>query len=106
MRKAICVLMLASAIPAQAEIYATAGIKNDWRGKTILTTEPCELDVSRFNLNLKKEEMKRVFYMAGDGQTGDGCWKHDHGSVVLAWPNENILRRWPIGNFKLQSGWK
>ena len=106
MRKAIYMLMLVSAIPANADVYATGGMKNDWRGKTVLTTEPCQQDVARFNLNLKQEDMKRVFYMTGDGQTSDGCWKHDNGSVLLAWPIENVVRRWPISNFKLESGWK
>ena len=106
MRNAICVLMLASAIPAQADIYATSGMKGDWRGKTVLTTEPCQQDVSRFNLNLKQEDMKRVFYMTGEGQTNDGCWKHDNGTVLLAWPSENVVVRRPISNFKLQTGWK
>lgn len=106
MRNVIIAAIAVVSTTANAGIFATAGIKNDWRGKTILTTEPCQLDVSKFPLGLKQEDMKRVFYMTGDGMTGDGCWKHEHGSVVLAWPNENVLRRWPIGNFKLTNqGW-
>ena len=61
MRKAICLLILAMPITANADIYATSGMKNDWRGKTVLTTEPCQQDVSRFNLNLKQEDMKSLF---------------------------------------------
>jgi len=103
MRKLIVLAALAT-LPAHADIFATGGIKGDSDGKTVLLTDACSLDLAKFerNHNLSLGDAQRAFYYTGEGLTQEGCWKSEAGSVVLVWPAENILRRWPIRNFKLE----
>lgn len=87
-----------------ADTFATAPVKGERNGQTILTTEPCELALDAQALGTIKgnlSNMRRAFYYMGNGATEEGCWRHDAGTVVLAWPASTLLRRWPLANFKL-----
>jgi hypothetical protein len=89
---------------AQADTFAVGGVKGDRKGRTVLTTEPCEFKADSFQQGVNKAllgNMRRAFYYTSDGMTNEGCWRHDAGTIVLVWPTENIMRRWPIANFKL-----
>lgn len=106
MKTAIITAVLAATLTttAHAEIFATAGVKGDRDGRTVLTTDPCEIKFDLLQIGLNKtttDEMRRAFYYTSDGVTNEGCWRHDAGTVVLVWPTENIMRRWPVANFKL-----
>ena len=105
MRNLIMAATVAASISAaHGETFAIGGVKGDSKGRTVLTTEPCEFKMDSFQLGTNKAllgKMNRAFYYTGDGMTNEGCWKHDAGTVVLVWPTENIMRRWPIGNFKI-----
>ena len=92
------------ATTAQADTFAIGGMKGDRKGRTVLTTEPCGLKLDSLQLGTNKAtlaNMRRAFYYTSDGLTNEGCWRHDAGTVVLAWPSENILRRWPTAHFKV-----
>jgi hypothetical protein len=92
------------ATTAHAEIFATAGVKGDRDGRTVLTTDPCEIKFDLLQIGLNKattSEMRRAFYYTSDGKTNEGCWKHDAGTVLLVWSVEQIVRRWPVDNFKV-----
>lgn len=95
---------LTFATATHAETFAIGGVKGDWKGRTILTTEPCEFKMDSLQIGVSKatlSSMRRAFYYTGDGMTNEGCWKHDAGTIVLVWPTENILRRWPIAHFEI-----
>ena len=81
------VLVATLALPAHAEIFATANNKDDRNGRTVLTTDPCE--------------MRRAFYYTSDGKTNEGCWKYDAETVVMVWSVEQLVRRWPVSSFKV-----
>lgn len=96
----------ASLSPAFADVFAVGGMKGDSGGRTVLTTEPCMEKIDTLKLGTNKgalEGMRRAFYYTGDGRTNDGCWKHEAGSVLLVWPSENVIRRWPVKNFKIEA---
>jgi len=100
----IAATLAASVSAAHADTFAIGGVKGDSKGRTILTTEPCEFKMDSFQIGVSKAtlgSMRRAFYYTSDGVTNEGCWKHDAGTVVLVWPTENIMRRWPIANFKI-----
>ena len=104
MKTAILTAALAASLTmtAHADTFAISGVKGDRKGRTILTTSPCELKLDALALGTTKANlsgMRRAFYYTGDGATAEGCWRHDAGTVLLAWPAERILRRWPIKNF-------
>jgi len=87
-----------------AGTFAVGGMLDDRKGRTVLTTEPCTQKIESFQLgtnNVTVEGMRRAFYFTGKGMTNEGCWKHEAGSVLLIWPTESVVRRWPIANFKL-----
>jgi hypothetical protein len=91
-------------VSAIADVFAIAGVKGDRKGRTVLTTEPCDVSLEKIQYGYSKAtlgEMRRAFYYTSKGETNEGCWKHDAGSVVLLWPTENILRRWPVKNFEV-----
>lgn len=95
-----------SVAPAFADVFATGPMKDDRAGRVVLTTEPCaeKLDTLRLGTNKAAlEGLRRAFYYTGNGETNDGCWKHEAGSVLLVWPSENVIRRWPIKNFKIEA---
>lgn len=95
-----------SMAPAFADVFAVGGMKGDRAGRTVLTTEPCaeKLDALRLGTNKGTlEGLRRAFYYTGDGRTNEGCWKHEAGSVLLVWPTENVIRRWPVKNFKIEA---
>ena len=98
------VLVATLALPAHAEIFATAGVKGDRDGRTVLTTDPCEIKFDLLQIGLNKtttSEMRRAFYYTSDGTTNEGCWKHDAETVVMVWPVEPFVRRWPVSSFKV-----
>jgi hypothetical protein len=104
MKTAILTAALAATLitSAHADTFAVSGVKGDRKGRTILTTSPCELKLDALALGTTKANlanMRRAFYYTSDGLTAEGCWRHDAGTVLLAWPAERILRRWPIKNF-------
>ena len=104
MKTAILTAALAASLTmtAHADTFAISGVKGDRKGRTILTTSPCELKLDALALGTTKANlagMRRAFYYTSDGLTAEGCWRHDAGTVLLAWPAERILRRWPIKNF-------
>ena len=106
MKTAILAAALAAtlATTAHADTFAIGGMKGDRKGRTVLTTEPCALKLDSLQLGTNKAtlaNMRRAFYYTSDGLTNEGCWRHDARTLVLAWPSENILRRWPVGNFKV-----
>ena len=107
MKTAILAATLAvSVAPAFADVFAVGGVKGDSAGRTVLTTEPCNQKVDTFALGTTKavaDGMRRAFYYQGDGRTNEGCWKHEAGTVLLVWPTENIMRRFPIKNFKIEA---
>jgi len=106
MRSVIAIAALLLPVSANAEVFAVAGVKGDWKGRTVLTTDPCTLKLDSVQYGYSKAtlgDMRRAFYYTSDGVTNEGCWRHDAGSVVLVWPTENILRRWPTKNFKIVS---
>ena len=99
---ALAVATLATA--AHADTFAVAGVKGDSKGRTVLTTDPCDFKLDSFQIGSNKAtlgEMRRAFYYTSDGMTNEGCWRHDAGTVVLIWPTENVMRRFPVGNFKV-----
>jgi len=101
---AIAALTLTTA--AHADTFAVGGVKGDSKGRTVLTTEPCGFNADSFQVGISKAllgNMRRAFYYTSNGMTNEGCWKHDAGTIVLVWPTENIMRRWPIKNFKLEA---
>lgn len=103
-RSVIVLTALLLPVSAYAEVFAIAGVKGDRKGRTVLTKEPCTVQLDHVQYGYSKAtlgEMHRAFYYTGDGMTNEGCWKHDAGSVVLVWPTENILRRWPTKNFEI-----
>ena len=99
---AIAALTLTTA--AHADTFATAAVKGEPKGKTILTTDACTLALDPVVLGTTAGNlagMRRAFYYTDAGATEEGCWRHDAGTVLLAWPASKLLRRWPIANFKL-----
>lgn len=110
MRKIIIAALALGSVAANAGIFATAHNDSKFGGKTVLTTEPCllKIDTNQFgNSKANLDGLQRAFYFTRDGETNEGCWKHEYGSVLLVWPSENIMRRRPIGNFDLtQRGWE
>ena len=91
-------------LPAHAEIFATANNKDDRNGRTVLTTDPCEIKFDLLQIGLNKittSEMRRAFYYTSDGKTNEGCWKYDAETVVMVWSVEQLVRRWPVSSFKV-----
>jgi hypothetical protein len=107
MKTAILAAAVAATVsPAFADVFATGPMKGDSRGAVVLTTEPCAQKVDTFALGTNKaatDGMRRAFYYQGDGLTNDGCWKHEAGTILLVWPTENVMRRFPIKNFKIEA---
>ena len=107
MKTAIMAAVVAvSVAPAFADVFAVGGVKGDSAGRTVLTTEPCEQKIDNFLLGTSKATttgMRRAFYYQGDGRTNEGCWKHEAGTILLLWPTENVIRRFPVKNFKLEA---
>lgn len=101
----LAALAVATIAPTlHAETFAISGIIGDRKGRTVLTTEPCDVKLDSFQIGSQKAtlgNMRRAFYYTSTGETNEGCWRHDAGTVVLVWPTENIMRRWPIANFQL-----
>ena len=95
-----------SVAPALADVFATGPMKGDSNGRVVLTTEACSQKVDTFALGTNKaavDGMRRAFYYQGDGRTNEGCWKHEAGTILLVWPTENVIRRFPIKNFKIEA---
>jgi hypothetical protein len=106
MKTAIITAVLAATLTtaAHADTFATAAVKGEPKGKTILTTDACALALDAVALGTTAGNltgMRRAFYYTDAGATEEGCWRHDAGTVLLAWPASKLLRRWPIANFKL-----
>ena len=105
MRTILTLAALAATLTtAHADTFAVGGVKGDSKGRTVLTTEPCEFKADFYQQGVNKAllgNMRRAFYYTSNGMTNEGCWKHDAGTIVLVWPTENIMRRWPADNFKL-----
>jgi hypothetical protein len=106
MKTAIITAVLAATLTtaAHADTFATAAVKGEPKGKTILTTDACTLALDAVALGTTAGNltgMRRAFYYTDAGATEEGCWRHDAGTVLLAWPASKLLRRWPIANFKL-----
>ena len=102
----IAACVAASLSPAFADVFAVGGVKGDSAGRTVLTTTPCIEKIDTLKLGSNKaalEGMRRAFYYTGDGTTNEGCWKHEAGTILLVWPTENVLRRFPIKNFKIEA---
>jgi len=91
-------------IDLHASTFAIGGMLDDKKGRTVLTTEACSQKIESFQLgtnNFKIDGMRRAFYFTGKGMTNEGCWRHEAGSILLIWPTESVVRRWPVHNFKL-----
>lgn len=91
---------------AHADVFATGPMADDRDGRVVLTTEPCTQKLDTLALGTTKpavEGMRRAFYYTGEGMTNEGCWKHEAGTVLLVWPTENVVRRRPVKNFKLEA---
>jgi hypothetical protein len=106
MKLAAMFVIIVSIISSElhAGTFAVGGVLDDRKGRTVLTTEPCTQKIESFQLgtnNVTVEGMRRAFYFTSKGMTNEGCWKHEAGSVLLIWPTESVVRRWPIANFKL-----
>lgn len=102
----IAAVVAVSMTPAFADVFATGPMKGDSNGRVVLTTEPCNQKVETFTLGTGKataDGMRRAFYYQGDGRTNEGCWKHEAGTILLLWPTENVMRRFPVKNFKLEA---
>ena len=87
-----------------ATTFAVGGMLGDKKGRTILTNEACSQKVDAFQIgtnSLQADGMRRAFYFTRTGMTNEGCWRYEAGSVLLVWPTENVIRRWPVDNFKL-----
>ena len=98
--------LAATVSPAFANVFATGPMKNDANGRVVLTTETCNQKLDTIELGTTKPVvagMRRAFYYTGDGVTNEGCWKHESGTILLLWPTENVLRRFPIKNFKIEA---
>lgn len=96
----------ASMTPAFADVFATGPMKGDSSGRVVLTTEGCEQKIDNFTLGTSKATttgMRRAFYYQGDGRTNEGCWKHEAGTILMLWPTENVMRRFPIKNFTIEA---
>jgi hypothetical protein len=114
MKTAILTVALAATLTtAHADTFAVAGMIGDKAGRTVLTMGPCELKLDAPALGTTKanlSNMRRAFYYTSTGVTNEGCWRHDAGTVLLVWPSEGIMRRWPIKNFdvtqKKASAWE
>ena len=95
-------------LPAHAEIFATANNKDDRNGRTVLTTDPCEIKFDLLQIGLNKittSEMRRAFYYTSDGKTNEGCWKYDAETIVIVWERQG-KRRYPINMFSLMGGYR
>jgi hypothetical protein len=100
---ALAVATLATA--AHADVFATGPMADDRDGRVVLTTEICAQKLDTLALGTNKsalDGLRRAFYYTGAGVTNEGCWKHEAGTVLLVWPSENIIRRRPVKNFKLE----
>lgn len=108
--RSLIVLFMCVVPVANAEVFAVGGIRGDAKGRTVLTTDPCDVELKAIQYGFSKATlgaMRRTFYYTSEGITNEGCWKHDAGTVVLVWPTETVLRRWPVENFKItQRNWK
>jgi hypothetical protein len=108
MKTAIITAALAAtlATTAHADVFATGPMADDRDGRVVLTTEICVEKLDTLALGTNKsalDGLRRAFYYTGAGVTNEGCWKHEAGTVLLVWPTENIIRRRPIKNFKLEA---
>lgn len=107
MKTAIIAACVAAAMsPAFADVFATGPMKDDPVGRVVLTTEICAQKLDTLELGTNKGVLvglRRAFYYNGDGVTNEGCWKHEAGTVLLVWPTENVIRRRPIKNFKIEA---
>jgi len=106
MKRLVFALMIATTVCGNldASTFAVGGMLGDKKGRTILTTEACSQKIESFQLgtnSLKTEGMRRAFYFTSKGMTNEGCWRHEAGSILLIWPTESVIRRWPVDNFKL-----
>lgn len=93
MKHFILPLLIAAPI-AQADVFATTHATGSWSTHGVLTTEPCALDIK------DKDTSRRIFYYTKSGETGEGCWRHDAGTILLTWA-DGAVRRWPVSNFKI-----
>ncbi len=69
-----------------ADTFATAAVKGESKGKTILTTDACTLTLDAVALGTTAGNlagMRRAFYYTDAGATEEGCWRHDAGTVLL-----------------------
>lgn len=94
MYKTLAIALILTSTAAQADVFATTHATGSWSTHGVLTTEPCQLDIK------DRDASRRIFYYNAKGETGEGCWRHDAGTILLTWA-DGAVRRWPVSNFKI-----
>ena len=77
---------------AQADTFAEAD--NQAGGKIAILTAKCE-----------NKTDSRAYYYTSDGNTEEGCWRYDSGTVVIEWEKSG-RKRYPISVFKLRNAYR
>lgn len=78
--KALLILIATLALPAQAVTFAH--VKNDAKGKIVLTDEVCATDPT----------MLRSYFYNKDHYTEEGCWLDDDFTVLVIWEKQGTKR--------------
>jgi hypothetical protein len=93
MRKLIGVLLLCPMLVYGAVI---ATMPNQAGGKIVLTDEPCVYG------NKSYPSLLKAYFYTPEGITGNGCWRLDDETIIIAWIDSNTTRRYPAENFDIR----
>lgn len=93
MKKLIGVLLLCPML-AYGAVIAT--MPNQAGGKIVLTDEQCTYN------NKSYPSLLKAYFYTPEGITGNGCWRLDDETIVIAWIDSNTTRRYPAENFDIR----
>lgn len=93
MKKILATLLLC---PALAFGAVVASMPNQAGGKIVLTDEPC------IHNGKNHQGLYKSYFYTPEGTTGDGCWRLDDETVIVAWIDSNAIRRYPVTSFTLR----
>jgi hypothetical protein len=93
MKKLIGVLLLCPML-AYGAVIAT--MPNQAGGKIVLTDEQCTYN------NKSYPSLLKAYFYTPEGITGNGCWRLDDETIIIAWIDSNTTRRYPAENFDIR----
>lgn len=93
MKKLLAVLLFAPTIALGGVV---ASMPNQAGGKIVLTDEPCNHDGKNY------PSLRKSYFYTPEGTTGDGCWRLDDETIIVAWIDSNTTKRYPLQNFQIR----